>query len=114
MTKFWSRENTQHWISQLELRIEDIDYYLMRTIEWCERNGVWDDETVFALSSLTVIWVSHMRGEPISRRELLEILAVEIWEDVDDAEYTLDPKFLKMDLEEILEQAIQKFRQDDE
>lgn len=110
MAKYWTREDTQHWIAQLENRVEDIDYYLMRTIDWCERYGVWDDETVFALASLTVIWVSHMRGEPITRRELLEILSVEKWEEVDDAEYTLQPKYLDMDLEEILEQAIQKFR----
>jgi hypothetical protein len=114
MTKYWSREDTQHWISQLENRIEDIDYYLMRTVEWCERYGIWEDEVVFALSSLTVIWVSHMRSEPISRRELLEILEVSIWEEVDDAEYTLNPTYLNMDLEDILSEAVQKFRQSDE
>jgi hypothetical protein len=110
MAKYWSREDTQHWISQLENRLEDIDYYLMRTVEWCERYGIWEDETVFALSSLTVIWVSHMRGEPITRRELLEILAVEHWDEIDDAEYTLQPKYLNMDLEDILNEAVQKFR----
>lgn len=110
----WTREDTQHWIAQLELRMEDIDYYLGRTISWCEVYGIWDDQTVFALASLTVIWVSHMRGEPISRRELLEILAVDKWDEVDDAEYTLSPNYLKMDLEEILNEAVQKFRQDDE
>lgn len=114
MTAYWSRQDTQHWIAQLENRIEDIDYYLLRTIDWCERYGIWEDETVFALASLAVIWVSHMRLEPISRRELLEILAVEHWDQVADAEYTLSPEYLKMDLEEILEQAVQKFRQDDE
>jgi hypothetical protein len=113
MTKYWSREDTQHWILQLENRIEDIDYYLMRTVEWCERYGIWDDEVVFALSSLTVIWVSHMRGEPISRQELLEILNVNVWEEIEDAEYTLNPKYLNMDLDDMLEEAVQKFRQDD-
>jgi hypothetical protein len=113
MTKYWSRDDTKYWIAQLENRIEDIDYYLMRTVEWCERYGIWEDEVVFALSSLTVIWVSHMRDEPITRRELLEILAVNLWDEVEDVEYTLNPKYLNMDLEDILEEAIQKFRQDD-
>lgn len=108
---YWSRQDTQHWIAQLELRIEDIDFYLKRTIEWCEENEIYDDEVVFALASLAVIWVSHMRGEPISRRELLELLAVEHWEEVDDAEYTMNPKYLQMNLEEMLEEAFWKFRE---
>ena len=108
---YWSRQDTQHWIAQLQLRIEDIDFYLKRTIEWCEEYEILDDEVVFALASLTVIWVSHMRGEPISRRELLELLAVEHWNEVDDVEYTMNPKYLQMDLEEMLEEAVWKFRE---
>lgn len=105
----WTREDTQHWIAQLELRVEDIDYYLHRTIDWCEHNGIWADEKVFTCCAMTVIWVSHMRGEPISRRELFELLQIQNGEDVPDAEYTLESKYLKMDLEDILELVVQTY-----
>ena len=105
----WSREDTQLWISHLESRIEDIDYYLIRTIEWCEYNGVWSNDKVFTCCAMVVIWVSHMRGEPISRRELLEYLKVADWYTAEDAEYTLDPAMMKLDFEEVLDTVLQKF-----
>ena len=46
MTAPWTRLDTQHWIDQLEHRIEDIDYYLNRTLEWCEDRGVYNDQAV--------------------------------------------------------------------
>jgi hypothetical protein len=76
MTRPWSREDTQHWIAQLENRLEDIDYYLHQTVEWCEERGVYNDQAVFACAVMTVIWVSHMRDEPLSKREVLEIVGV--------------------------------------
>lgn len=109
MTKCWTRQDTQHWIAQLELRVDDIDYYLHRAIDWCEYNGIWSDQKVFACCAMTVIWVSHMRGEPISRRELFELLQVQNGDQIPDAEYTLEPKYLKMDLEDILELVVQTF-----
>ena len=105
----WTREDTQHWIAQLELRVEDIDYYLGRTIDWCEHNGIWHDEKVFACAAMTVIWVCHMRGEHISRRELFELLQIQNGQDVPDAEYSLDPAYLKLDLEQILDRVVQTF-----
>ena len=47
---YWSRDDTKEWIVQLENRIEDIDYYLNRTVEWCETNGVWDNEKVYDMT----------------------------------------------------------------
>jgi hypothetical protein len=36
MTKIWSRDDTKEWVIQLEHRLEDIDYYLKKTVDWCE------------------------------------------------------------------------------
>lgn len=101
--KPWSRENTREWISQLENRLEDIDYYLARTVEWCENNGVWDDEKVISLSVLTCLWVINMRSESISKRELYEILGIQGWEDVDDCAYQIGDQLSSLDYEEMLE-----------
>lgn len=35
--KPWTREDTHKWVIQLENRLEDIGYYLKRTLEWCEK-----------------------------------------------------------------------------
>lgn len=98
----WTRDHTQNWISQLENRIEDIDYYLMETIKWCEDNNIYEDETVFACSLITVVWVSHMRHEPISKREAMEILGVKDWETVPDEEFLLGQRYQDLDLPELL------------
>jgi hypothetical protein len=105
----WTRQQTQEWITQIELRVEDIDYYLRRTVEWCETNGIWSDERVFLLSFMTAIWVSHMRQEPISKKEILELLGIPHWEKVDDLEYTLSPEVQQMEFEEMLNHLASKF-----
>jgi hypothetical protein len=103
MTKPWTREDTQHWISQLEHRIEDIDYYLHQTVEWCEENNVYHEQAVFTCAVMTVIWVSHMRGEDLSKREVLEIVGVKDWYNAEDAIYSLGTEFQGLELEELLE-----------
>lgn len=108
MTKPWTREDTQYWINQLEHRIEDIDYYLHQTIQWCEDNGVFSDQAVFACTLMTVIWVSHQRGEPISKREAMELLGVQGWEMIEDEEFELNQKFADCELEDLLEQVCQR------
>lgn len=108
MTKPWTREDTQHWINQLEHRIEDIDYYLHQTIQWCEDNGVFNDQAVFACTLMTVIWVSHQRGEPISKREAMELLGVQGWEMIEDEEFELHQRFADFELEDLLEQVYQR------
>lgn len=107
--KPWTRDDTREWIAQLENRLEDIEYYLTRTVDWCEQNGIWRDDKVFALCAMTVIWVSHMRNEPISRRELFELLAVKEADVIPDVEYTIDPKMLDKEIEEILDMVLQTF-----
>jgi hypothetical protein len=108
-TMYWSRQDTQLWISHLENRIEDIDYYLTKTLEWCTYNEVESNDKVFTCCAMIVIWVSHMRGEPISRRELLEYLKVADWYTAEDAEYSLDPVLLELDFEQVLDNVLQKF-----
>lgn len=98
----WSRERTRDWIAQLENRIDDIEYYLNETIRWCEDHEVYDDETVFGCALITVVWVSHMRREPISKREALEILAVPDWDSARDEEFLLGQNYQDLELEELL------------
>jgi hypothetical protein len=109
MTKVWSREHTQHWIAQLENRLEDIDYYLHQTVDWCEERGVYNDQAVFACAVMTVIWVSHMRNEPLSKREVLEIVGVADYYNAEDAKYELSERFHGMELEELLEMVAESW-----
>jgi hypothetical protein len=102
MIKPWSREDTQYWIAQLENRIDYIDYYLNRTVEWCENNGIWSNESVFALSFVTVLWVSHMRNEEISRQEIYELLGVIDFDQIEDAVMELGDQLSGMDWEDML------------
>jgi hypothetical protein len=107
--KYWSREDTKEWIIQLEHRVQDIDYYLNKTLEWCEDYGVEDNHVVFMCSFLTCIWVSHMRGEPITFTELMEMLGVEEWESDEEKVYELDDRWGNLDFHEFLEQVVEKY-----
>jgi hypothetical protein len=102
MNHYWSREDTQHWIAQLENRVEDIDYYLTQTVAWCEQHDVYSEPTVFACALVTVLWVVTMRGEQLSRREVLEIIGVQDWETARDDMYELGEKYQNSDLEDLL------------
>jgi hypothetical protein len=95
--KVWNRDSTRLWIAQLEHRIEDIQYYMERTVRWCETNEVYSDRTVFACVVMTAVWVSHMRNEPISKHELFEMLGVEGWDKVDDAIYEFNSDYESFD-----------------
>ena len=98
-----TRQDTQYWIAQIENRDEDIDYYLMQTVEWCEERGIYNDQAVFACSMMTVIWVADMRGEELSKKEVLEIIGVKDWYNASDDLYELNDQYSGMELEEILE-----------
>jgi hypothetical protein len=111
--KYWSRDDTKEWINQLEHRIDDIDYYLDRTLAWCDEYGIDNQRVVFMCSFLTCIWVSQVRGEPISFIELMEMLGVEEWEtsnNNEDKVYELDECFSNLDHYELLEQAVDRLR----
>lgn len=105
----WTRDNTKHWVAQLENRIEDIEFYLRRTIEWCEENEVYSDNLVFVCSVMTLSWVCHLRGEELSRREVFEILGIDNWNAIEDAVLDFNPKYEDMQLEELLELVVSSF-----
>jgi hypothetical protein len=106
MNNFWSREKTKDWISSIRHRVEDIDHYLGKTVEWCEAQGIYDDDRVFGLALITVLWVCHMRDEEITQEEIFEILGVKVPEDVvlNDRIF-LGPLFEGLELEEILQEV---------
>ncbi len=105
----WTRDQTKEWISQLENRLEDIDYYLNQTVSWCEDRGVYNDQAVFACAVITVIWVSHMRHEPLSKREVLEIVGVIDYYNAEDMTYELGEEFQNYELEELLEMVAENW-----
>lgn len=103
MNKPWLRENTQDWITQLEHRLEDINYYLNCAVAWCEERGITDDRSVMICGFITCIWVSHMRNEPISYREMLEFLGLTHLDEGLDQIYNLGPMLSKLDHEQVLQ-----------
>lgn len=114
--KYWSRKDTKEWINQLEHRIDDIDYYLGRTLTWCDEYGVDNERIVFMCSFLTCIWVSQVRGETISFTELMEMLGISEWETTNGTEekiYELDECYADLDHDELLEMAVSKLSRDD-
>jgi hypothetical protein len=106
--KYWKRDDTKHWISQLENRLEDIEYYLGETTAWCAENDIYSEDAVFACMLMTVLWVSAQRGEMLSKREALELLGVAGWDSIADEEFILDPKHMDSELYDLLEQVCQK------
>jgi hypothetical protein len=103
MYKAWTRTDTQDWLNQISNRIEDIDYYLSRTVDYCEEHGIWDDIKVFSISFIVIIWVCHMREEEVTRREILEILGFEHWASAEDNVMSLGKHLEGKDFEEILQ-----------
>lgn len=109
MYKSWTRNDTRDYIHRIESRLEDIDYYLKRTVEWCEHNGVWENKKVLICSLVTCIWVCSMRNECISFKEIVEIMGLKDFEDLElDKIYSVTPEFQNLDHEEILTLLIDK------
>lgn len=109
MYKPWARTDTQDWIHSLESRIEDIDYYLKRTTEWCERNGIWENSRILMCCLITCIWVSSMRNEHISFQEIVEFMGInDLVESGVDKVYDVCEEFRHLDHEDILELLITK------
>lgn len=105
----WTRDNTKEWIAQLENRIEDIEFYLRRTLEWCEENDICSEKTIFTCSIMAIVWVCHLRNELVSKHELFEILGVDQWHEAEDAVFEFNPKYEDMQLEELLESVVSSF-----
>jgi hypothetical protein len=106
MIRPWTRDCTKEWFIQLENRIEDFDYYLYQAEQWCNEHDVYNESIIFACKILTMTWVSHMRDEILSKREVFEIIGVVDWYNVDDDIYELGPNFQGLELEEILEEVV--------
>lgn len=100
--KPWTRDDTRDWIAQLELRVEDIDYYLQETVQWLEARYEERDEVCFACAMMTLIWVAYQRSEPVTRWEVMEILGIKDFEAMPDEEIELGEKYRGMDLENVL------------
>lgn len=83
-------------------------FYLDKTNEWLEDNYVEDDRTAFMCCFLTCIWVSHMRDEPITYIELMELLGVDYAEDPEEKVYELDKQYADLEHEELLKRAVGK------
>ena len=111
MYKPWTRNDTQEFIHTVESRIEDIDYYLKRTVEWCEKHNVVENKRVIMCCLVTCIWVSSMRNEAISFQELIEYVGIEDdYEDLItmDKVYKVCKEFQALDHEEVLQMLINK------
>ena len=105
MTKPWTRDNTKNWVAQVENRVEDFEFYIKRALEWCDERGVDNENAIFACTVITVIWVSHMRGESVTKQEALEMLGVTDWYNAKDEIFELGPKYQDIDLEDLLEEV---------
>jgi hypothetical protein len=106
---YWSREDTKAWVAQLEDRIEDISHYIDLTLDWCEEQYIDDDKVIFMCCFLTAIWVSQLRGEPISYIELMEMLGIKDIPDGEDKIYELDSQFEDLTHKELLKMAVKHF-----
>lgn len=105
----WSRNDTKDWIAKLENRIEDLQFYLSRTKEWCEENEIYSEKVIFVCNVMAMVWVSHLRNEPISRHELFEILGIETWNEIEDAIFEFNPAYESLELEELLRLVVDSF-----
>lgn len=105
--KPWTRANTKAWISSLEYRIADIEHYLRRTLTWIEANEIYSDKLVFLCSFMTIVWVCHMRNEPITKYELFEILGIKNYDQVPDSTFEFNSDYEFMELEELLLQIVE-------
>lgn len=105
--KPWTRDDTRSWIESLEYRIADIEHYLQRTLEWIEENEIYSDRFVFLCSFMTIVWVCHLRNEPISKYELFEILGIQNYDQVPDAIFGFNEEYEFMELEELLAKIVE-------
>ena len=60
---------------------------------------------------MTLVWVSHMRGEPLTKTEVFEMLGFEEHEYSNDL-YELSADFQNLDHEDLLYKVVRNFVQD--
>jgi len=112
--KPWTREQTRNWTESLEHRLEDISHYLNRTSQWCEDNDIENEKTIFICCFLTCIWVSQLRGEAISYLELMEILGIKEFDNLEERFYELGDEYLSLEHEELLQKAVDSIDSEDD
>ena len=106
----WTRNHTKNWIKQVESRVNDINYYLNKTVEWCENHYIFDNDQVFMCSFITCVWVSQQRNETITYVELLEMLGLEHMSIKEDKVFKLDERFDRIDHIQVLNLVTKNFK----
>jgi len=86
---------TDHWSS--------LDCYLDQTIEWCKNNGVQENEKIFTLAFVTVLWVANKCLEPGSQKEIYTMLGIDCEKNGNDFIIELSGKLGGLDWEDMLE-----------
>lgn len=104
--KPWTRDDTKKWINSLEGRLSDFTYYLKQTANWCSEHEIESERTIFMCCFLTCVWVSQLRDENISYKELLELLGIEELNEPGEKLYELGPDYLGLDHIELLEKIV--------
>lgn len=112
-SEMWSREHTKEWLIQIGSRLEDFEYYLKQTTDWCELHGIWNDAAIFMCCVMTLVWVSYQRNEPLSKTEVFEILGFDQNSFGNDM-YELGKEFQDLDHESLLYRVIKNFHQEEE
>jgi hypothetical protein len=102
----WTRDDTRYWIEQVENRVDDIDFYLQRTTEWCEDRDIYDNLIVISCMIVTVLWVTEMRQESISKREIYELIGIRDWYNAPEEAFALSDQYKELDIDELLEIAV--------
>ena len=108
----WSREDTKEWLIQIENRLEDFEYYLKQTTEWCEVHGIFNDAAVFMCCVMTLVWVSYQRNERLSKKEVFELLGFD-QNSFNNDEYELGEEFQHLDHESLLYRVVRNFHQEE-
>jgi hypothetical protein len=107
--KPWRREDTKDWIAQMENRVEDHDYYIEQTMQWLDNREIHDQDIMYGCLIMTVIWVSYMRNEQITQKEVFEILGLKNWDQGTDNYYDLGKELQDLDHEQLLEKIASRF-----
>lgn len=110
-SKMWTRDDTKNWLFQIRHRLEDFEYYLKQTENWCEHHGIFNDAQLFMCYTMTVVWVNYMRGEKLTKTELFEILGFEEHQFSNDL-YELGQEFQNLDHESLLYKVCRNFSED--
>jgi len=110
MTKPWIREDTKEWITQMENRVQDMQYYLEEAILWLSVHGYHHPDMTIACLTMTCVWVANMRNEPITAHEIMEMIGADTEEvEIKDDIFELAPNYHGWEIEEIWYHVIRQY-----